>query len=86
MAVGKAGLKKEEIRYLFSGDLLGQNIATSFGLMDYQVPLFGLYGACSTCGEALSLEHGVLPWICRLRCGDDIERFCQQPKAVPVST
>ena len=55
MAVGKAELKKEDIRYLFSGDLLGQNIATSFGLMDYQVPLFGLYGACSTCGEALSL-------------------------------
>lgn len=55
MAVGKAGLSKEDIRYLFSGDLLGQNIATSFGLMDYQVPLFGLYGACSTCGEALSL-------------------------------
>lgn len=55
LAVGKAGLKTEDIRYLFSGDLLGQNIATSFGLMDYQVPLFGLYGACSTCGEALSL-------------------------------
>lgn len=55
MAVGKAGLKPEDIRYLFAGDLLGQNIATSFGLMDYQVPLFGLYGACSTCGEALSL-------------------------------
>lgn len=55
MAVGKADLKPEDIRYLFSGDLLGQNIATSFGLMDYQVPLFGLYGACSTCGEALSL-------------------------------
>lgn len=55
MAVGKAGIKPEEIRYLFSGDLLGQTIATSFGLMDYQVPLFGLYGACSTCGEALSL-------------------------------
>ena len=55
MAVGKAGMKAEDIRYLFSGDLLGQTIATSFGLMDYQVPLFGLYGACSTCGEALSL-------------------------------
>lgn len=55
MAVGKAGLKSDDIRYLFAGDLLGQNIATSFGLMDYQVPLFGLYGACSTCGEALSL-------------------------------
>ena len=55
MAVGKAGKKPEDIRYLFSGDLLGQTIATSFGLKDFQVPLFGLYGACSTCGEALSL-------------------------------
>ena len=55
MAVGKAGLKAADIRYLFSGDLLGQNMATSFGLMDTKVPLFGLYGACSTCGEALSL-------------------------------
>lgn len=55
MAVGKAKKKAEEIRYLFSGDLLGQTIATSFGLMDFKVPLFGLYGACSTCGEALSL-------------------------------
>lgn len=55
MAIGKAGLKASDIRYLFSGDLLGQTIATSFGVLDYQVPLFGLYGACSTCGEALSL-------------------------------
>lgn len=55
MAIGKAGLKKEDIRYLFAGDLLGQTIATSFGVLDFQVPLFGLYGACSTCGESLSL-------------------------------
>ncbi len=55
MAIGKAKKKPEDIRYLFSGDLLGQTIATSFGLMDFRVPLFGLYGACSTCGEALSL-------------------------------
>lgn len=51
----KANLPKEEIRYLFAGDLLGQTIATSFGLLDFQIPLFGLYGACSTIGEALSL-------------------------------
>ena len=55
MAVGRAGLKKEDIRYLFAGDLLGQTMATSFGVLDFQVPLFGLYGACSTCGESLSL-------------------------------
>lgn len=55
LAMGKADLKPENIRYLFAGDLLGQNIATSFGLMDYEIPLFGLYGACSTAGESLSL-------------------------------
>lgn len=51
----KAGLKNTDIRYLFSGDLLGQNIATSFGVMDLDIPLFGLYGACSTMGEAMML-------------------------------
>ena len=55
LALGKAGVKAGQLRYLFAGDLLGQNIASSFGLKDFQVPLFGLYGACSTCGEALSL-------------------------------
>lgn len=55
LAMGKAGVTEKEIRYIFAGDLLGQTIATSFGLMNYEIPLFGLYGACSTCGEALSL-------------------------------
>lgn len=55
LALGKAGLKSSDIRYVFAGDLLGQLIASSFGLMDLNLPLFGLYGACSTCGESLSL-------------------------------
>lgn len=55
LAVGKAGIAKEEIRYIFGGDLLGQSIATTFGLMELNIPLFGLYGACSTAGESLSL-------------------------------
>lgn len=55
LALGKAKMKKADIRYVFAGDLLGQTMATSFGLLDYQVPLFGLYGACSTCGESLGL-------------------------------
>lgn len=54
-ALGKAKLLPSEIRYLFGGDLLGQLIATSFGVMDTNIPLFGLYGACSTCGESLAL-------------------------------
>lgn len=55
MAIKKAGLNTTDIRYLFAGDLLGQGIATSFGLSQYERPLFGLYGACSTCGLSLSL-------------------------------
>ncbi|MBO4976705.1 MAG: stage V sporulation protein AD [Lachnospiraceae bacterium] len=55
MALEKAGLKPEDVRYLFAGDLLGQSIATSFGLSSYEIPLFGVYGACSTCGESISL-------------------------------
>ena len=55
IALGKAGLKAEELRYLFAGDLLGQSMATSFGLQQFDLPLFGLYGACSTAGESLAL-------------------------------
>ncbi len=55
IALGKAGLKSMDLDYIFAGDLLGQAMATTFGLKKYQTPLFGLYGACSTCGEAISL-------------------------------
>ena len=55
LAIQKAGVKKSDIRYLFSGDLLGQLIATSFGTGSLEIPMFGLYGACSTMGEAMSL-------------------------------
>ena len=54
-AIGKAQLLTQQVRYLFGGDLLAQLIATSFGNGDAQIPLFGLYGACSTCGESLAL-------------------------------
>ena len=55
LALGKAHVGAEEVRYLFGGDLLRQGIATSMGVEALQIPLFGLYGACSTSGEALAL-------------------------------
>ena len=54
-AMKKGEFTPENIRYIYAGDLLGQLIATFFGLKDMNIPLFGLYGACSTMGEALSL-------------------------------
>lgn len=56
MAIGKAQIQPDEVRYLFGGDLLRQGIATSMGLEELHIPLFGLYGACSTSGEALALS------------------------------
>ena len=55
LALGKAHVAAEDVRYLFGGDLLRQGIATSMGVEGLQIPIFGLYGACSTSGEALAL-------------------------------
>ena len=55
LTLGKISRKSSDVRYLYAGDLLGQTIASSFGLKDFEIPLFGIYGACSTCGESLSL-------------------------------
>ena len=54
-ALEKAGMESKAVRFLFGGDLLGQLIATSFGAEELGIPFFGLYGACSTCGESLAL-------------------------------
>lgn len=55
LAIGKAGIEAQKVRYLYGGDLLRQGIATSMGVEALQIPMFGLYGACSTSGEALAL-------------------------------
>lgn len=51
----KMGLGYKDFRYVFAGDLLGQLIGTTFALVDLNIPFFGLYGACSTFGEAMML-------------------------------
>ena len=59
-AITKAGKSKEEIEYLFCGDLLRQMTASSFGVKSLQIPVFGVYGACSTMGESLVLASVLL--------------------------
>lgn len=55
LALKKAGKAAEDMKCMFAGDLLGQSMATSFGISIYQIPLLGVYGACSTCGESILL-------------------------------
>lgn len=55
LAMEKAGLEPEQVRYAFAGDLLGQLIGASFGVKELEIPFVGLYGACSNIGLALAL-------------------------------
>lgn len=55
LALQKAGLESTQLDYIFAGDLLNQCIGTSFALRESEIPFYGLYGACSTMGESLSL-------------------------------
>ena len=54
-ALEKCGIAPSEISCMFAGDLLNQCVASVFGLLDFDVPLFGIFGACSTSAEGLIL-------------------------------
>ena len=55
LLLNKADCREEEIDALFAGDLLNQCVASAYGLMSYNIPYLGLYGACSTSVEGLIL-------------------------------
>ena len=54
-ALEKVGLKVSDLDLIFAGDLLNQCVGSSFALRKSRIPFYGLYGACSTMGESLSL-------------------------------
>ena len=54
-AVSKAGKSLSDIDAIFAGDLLNQCIGSSYGLRELEIPFYGLYGACSTMAESLSI-------------------------------
>ena len=54
-AMAKAALTADTLDMVFAGDLLNQCISSSFSLRGSGVPVFGLYGACSTMAEGLCL-------------------------------
>lgn len=54
-AIAKGDLSPEDIDYMFAGDLLNQCISSTYGLRSFDIPLLGLFGACSTMAEGLLL-------------------------------
>ncbi len=59
-ALGKAGLKPENMAYMLGGDLLNQIISSGFAARTLGIPFIGLYGACSTMSESLALGSMVV--------------------------
>ena len=51
----KAGTRLNEIQMLLAGDLLNQIISAGFAARNLGIPFYGLYGACSTMSESLSV-------------------------------
>ncbi|WP_186564845.1 stage V sporulation protein AD [Lawsonibacter celer] len=59
-ALDKAKQPASAMDYIFAGDLLNQCIGTGFAVRGQDIPFYGLYGACSTMAESLSLAAMML--------------------------
>ena len=53
--LNRSKLKADDIDYLISGDLLNQLTSSHFAARDFKIPYLGVYGACSTMTESLSI-------------------------------
>ena len=69
LALEKSGFTAGQMDVIFAGDLLNQCISSTFGLLDFQIPFLGQYGACSTMAQTLLLsavmvesERRNVPW------------------------
>ena len=68
VALSKGNFSERDIDAIFAGDLLNQCSASAYGLLDYDVPYFGLYGACSTAAESMMLASMAVSAGHFLRC------------------
>lgn len=55
LALKKSGLEESEISYILAGDLLNQCVGAHYSVRDFDIPFLGLYGACSTMSESMSI-------------------------------
>lgn len=55
-ALRNAELDASDIDFMFAGDLINQCTGSTYGIRDFCIPFFGIYGACSTMAEGLLLS------------------------------
>ncbi len=49
----KAEIDASEIDCMYAGDLINQCTGSTYGIRDFNIPFFGIFGACSTMAEGL---------------------------------
>jgi stage V sporulation protein AD len=60
IAIRKAQIKKEDVEFFISGDLMNQIISSSFAARTIGSPFFGIFGACSSSIEGLILASLII--------------------------
>lgn len=58
--LNKTQLKNNDINFIFAGDLINQCVCSTYALRDFEIPFFGIYGACSTMAEGMILAAAMV--------------------------
>lgn len=76
IALNKSGISENDIDALFAGDLINQCISSSFGLISFNIPFLGLFGACSTAAEGMIMSAVYASSVCRRCASVTSSHFC----------
>ena len=77
LACDKAKTPPGDVEYVLSGDLLNQCAGSAYAMRDCGSPYFGLYGACSTMAESLSLAAMLIDGgFCKTAAAATSSHFC----------
>lgn len=60
MAIKSGNIPHSDIEYFIAGDLLNQIISAGFAARELEIPFYGIYGACSTIAEGISLGSMII--------------------------
>ena len=67
LALAKAPMAPSDVDYLIAGDLENQCVASCYGLLSYEIPYIGIYGACSNLTEGMALASMLISGGCARR-------------------
>ncbi len=80
-ALKKADLSPADIQIAFAGDLLNQCTASTFGFREKNIPMAGLFGACSTFALSLFLAAAAVDsGMASLALAEASSHFCAAEK------